>query len=1152
MHPKDPTLHLGLALVLALLIVGMMPPGSSSNFSTAVRPLADSTSDPPPFFGFLSKEYHLPGYDPLTAYVDNGPKFQYPTLSSSYGQPVGIYYVDNSSNLVMLSLSTGLVVPIAPVVPLYQYGYTAMLDNEFYIEYGYDTALFFGTLHPSGTNYTIELVDLGTGARLIWNTSDPVAGANQQPEYIGNDTVLVFSANDTIQAFNLSSRTTWAAGSLEFFEANNVYWIPQMRQLVNVQAEGSSGDKIQVLGGTSGPEPSFSSIQTFAWGSGVPVNGVNGVGFNLSYISARPAIALAMLEGSVSPHSIYNVVIPYANASLGPNNTLTSAGMNTSGHCGDSGTPGESGMVLQRYVYTTDYFFCVYWNTVTTPTNVYDPWNGSKVTTNITPFNDGSCDNQCFEGTYAPSFAYLLDFNATSTLMGGETHPPYSVVYDYRNASEQYPAAVPDPPSDVAVWATPGSTTELNVSWTPAPGTLTDQEVYVYNGSTCSGLAAQTDPVSPSAGGTYLVEGLLSGSPYSVEVQEFNASGGSPVSACAGTTTNSLLASPTALAATSTTPTSVTLMWSPPAGTVDNNTVFVGYPTLASPYCADAAAESAGAGTSFMVQDLAPNRAYCFAVGAWENGVAGNVSAFINASTEPGEVTNLTISDAYPSGAVNLSWSLPVGGVVNVSVGSGTSCSGLDMFDSVSHGGGLSNYGWGTALDGHGTECLGVIAWFGSGPGQLATDIVNPPPGPPAIKAVQATLSGVVVTWKNPAGPVSNVTLFWNDSSVGLGCNGDLLTYHTVSVGPNDSYDLQGLVASDQYCVAVSAWNSTGVGPSSPSISFTPADFPASPKFVSTRMGETSVALNWANPEAPSGIVNDTVYIGESCDHWTYVQSMGSVFTSFDYTVLSEGAAYCFAVQAWSEAGGSLLAYENNTTLPGPPTGLTGYSPVSDILQLRWTNPTNSGNLTNLSVAWEPGSCGPAYQEVSVGLVTAYDLTGLTRDTTYCISVSAWTRGGPDMSASLNVSTSDFSVETPQNLTVTGATSESVSLAWTLPPGPVTNVTVRFGTSCAQLDSTDSTHGSVSAVTVRGLTPSRRYCFAVVAWNASAPSNLSNTVMVETTPGPSGTGIWAAHEAWVIGLSGAGAALVLATGVWLRRRRRSASRNLGFPPRKNG
>jgi hypothetical protein len=421
----------GLVLValVVLLVAGVgaagpLPP--SFGGSSTGAPLSASVVDG---FGYYEKTYHLLGFNPLAGYLrDSNPTdTQVATLVSDAGQPVGIYYVDNSSRLDVLYLANGTIRPIASVVPLYQtWGYPGMLDDEFFIEYGGHVALFFGTLKSQGTTYSVELVNLTTGRALMWNTTEPVDRTNQQPQYVGNGTVLVFSSNETVVAWDLLTHQSWTAGRTAFFEANNVYWLPQRQELIDVEADGSSADRVEQLNATydGAGRIHLTSVAEIAVDSRIVFNFVNGLGYNAS------VGAIAFSAGYYRGHTVFTYVLRFGpEGLLGPAGEIRYAVVNGSSTAPDL-------FVGQRYVYTSDYVLGG--SSPSGQQYLFDPWNGSAILTNraFLLASASTCDNACFEGTYAPSVSYLLDYHATERL----GHPMYRVVYAFHDSSRPFPS----------------------------------------------------------------------------------------------------------------------------------------------------------------------------------------------------------------------------------------------------------------------------------------------------------------------------------------------------------------------------------------------------------------------------------------------------------------------------------------------------------------------------------------------------------------------------------------------------------------------------------------------------------------------------------------------------------------------------------------
>lgn len=368
----------------------------------------------------------LPGFDPLYGYVYGSncvPGFsgcylggsdysQVPVLSNSPEQPFGIYYIDNASDLVEYQIPSGALRVVAHVTLLYQtYAYYGgMLANEFFLPYGLDEALFFGTLLPYSYEVSVETVNLTTGAVRLLTTSIPIADTNQQPILVSPDALLVVSSyaggcvecSALVVGVDLATGREWLAGTLPFFEANNAYWVSQKRELINVEAHGATGDEVQQWNTSVNGEGnlSLSLAATTAVDDNVAVNWVDGVGYNAT------ANELAYSAGGPTLAATY--VLAYGADGLLSNATERRYVFEENGT-----TTGAQAFSGQQYVYTSDWVVGGFYNG---SQYLFDPWDGSTAPTNE-PFTDlvgfDVCDATCFLGTYAGSVDVLIDFHAS-------------------------------------------------------------------------------------------------------------------------------------------------------------------------------------------------------------------------------------------------------------------------------------------------------------------------------------------------------------------------------------------------------------------------------------------------------------------------------------------------------------------------------------------------------------------------------------------------------------------------------------------------------------------------------------------------------------------------------------------------------------------
>ena len=367
----------------------------------------------------------LPGFSPLFGYVygnncEPSPSFgcgseasnysQVPVLSDSPEQPSGIYYIDNSSQLVRVPIAGGPVAVVANVTLLHDgYSqYAGMIANEFFLPYGYDEALFYGTETGFSGVVTVEAVNLTTGAVVLVHTSVRTAPINQQVTMIDPTEIVVASelprcvgaenCPANLTSVNLTSGTTGPTVALPFFEANNLYWVPQLRQLIDIAADGSYSDELEEWAETASGNFSLVAVADFG-PSSAPINWVNGIGLNAS------AQEIAFSAGGDGVAATY--VLSYADG------FVTKVGQTIYSSEFNAHVLTPQLFNGQQYVYTGSWVLGgLYGNSQ----YLFDPWNGS-VRSVAEPFTDlplfSVCDASCFLGSESSGPSVLIDFHAS-------------------------------------------------------------------------------------------------------------------------------------------------------------------------------------------------------------------------------------------------------------------------------------------------------------------------------------------------------------------------------------------------------------------------------------------------------------------------------------------------------------------------------------------------------------------------------------------------------------------------------------------------------------------------------------------------------------------------------------------------------------------
>ncbi len=272
-------------------------PGFPSGFGGAVANVSVKngstvllTVDPEVLYGNTS--IVLPEYTCDSAYLNDfasgaGPGCQNPVLSWTQS---GAYYLTSANELAFYSFVNRTLDNLTGWTPLYQdFPAYAMIPNDLLITQDGSYLYGWGTLTNKSTTITAEAVNVTTHERFEYNftgvTTSSVRsnGQVQLTGWDGNDSQMtLILTNGEVIDHSLWSQTQRVVGTLDYYEANNVYWEPYLNGYINVQADGSAADGIEEWQ-LSGPT-NLDLTRTYdgTWDSGIKVNGVNGIAFNVT------------------------------------------------------------------------------------------------------------------------------------------------------------------------------------------------------------------------------------------------------------------------------------------------------------------------------------------------------------------------------------------------------------------------------------------------------------------------------------------------------------------------------------------------------------------------------------------------------------------------------------------------------------------------------------------------------------------------------------------------------------------------------------------------------------------------------------------------------------------------------------------------------
>lgn len=176
------------------------------------------------------------------------------------------------------------------------------------------------------------------------------------------------------------------------------------------------------------------------------------------------------------------------------------------------------------------------------------------------------------------------------------------------------------------------------------------------------------------------------------------------------------------------------------------------------------------------------------------------------------------------------------------------------------------------------------------------------------------------------------------------------------------------------------------------------AKVPAAPTDLTAAPGNTTAELTWTAPaDGGSAITGYRVYRGTSPGSGALVGSPGATATTFSDSGLTNGATYFYRVTAVNEVGEGPYSNEASVTpqsAPSAPLDLRASPAKGKGVALSWTEPTSPGGPITEYRIYRSSTSGAETFLVSVGNVTTYKDTAVTRGSTYFYKVSAVGAGG--------------------------------------------------------------------------------------------------------------------------------------------------------------
>lgn len=306
---------------------------------------------------------------------------------------------------------------------------------------------------------------------------------------------------------------------------------------------------------------------------------------------------------------------------------------------------------------------------------------------------------------------------------------------------------------------------------------------------------------------------------------------------------------------------------------------------------------------------------------------------------------------------------------------------------------------------------------------------------PVAITATGVGATGFTANWVASSGATGYRLDVATDSAFLSLVSG----YSNLNVNSVTSYNVTGLALNTTYYFRVRAYNTESTSESSNTISQRTIEAPDTPVAIAaTSIGSTSFIANWNIVSDASGY-----YIDVATDSgFTSMVSgyngrdIGNV-TSFLVRLLTGGTLYYYRLRAYDlhglvSANSNIIAATTTTAATPPaPVALAATSIIQSGFTANW-NASSGATGYRIDIATDSGFVNivTGYNNLNVGNVLSYVVTGLSADTDYYYRIRAYNSNGSGSSSNVIAVTTTAATVTSLSLSPYYWTFEGVGVAY--------------------------------------------------------------------------------------------------------------------------
>jgi parallel beta-helix repeat protein len=617
---------------------------------------------------------------------------------------------------------------------------------------------------------------------------------------------------------------------------------------------------------------------------------------------------------------------------------------------------------------------------------------------------------------------------------------------------------------------------------------------------------------------TYSVTGLAINTTYYYRIRAYNSGGtGNNSNVTTVTTLLNLPApfAPTAIAATGILTSGFTANWNTSSlatGYKIDVSIYNSFSTYVSGYYN----KDVGNVTSTSVTGLSSNYTYYYRVKGYNATGTGSSSNTITVSTLPNPPTAptaLSASSITPTTFIAnwVSSSTATGYRLDVSTDNSFTAL-LDGFNDKDVGNVTSTSVTGLTSD---TTYYYRIRAYNSGgtSGNSSTISATPLPDPPSSPVATSASSILQTSFKANWNSSPTATGYYIDVALNSTFTTFLSGYSGKNVGNVTSLVVTGLSSNSIFYYRVKAYNTGGSGSNSNTITVTTLPNPPSaPTALSaSTITPTTFVSNWGSVSTATGYRLDISTVSSFASFLAGYndKDVGNV-TSFTVSGLTSDITYYYRLRAYNSGGTSVSSNTISATpLPNPPSNPVAISAgnvIQTAFSARW-NSSSTATGYRLDVASDIGftTLLSGYNNLNIGNVTIFNISGLTAKTVYYYRVRAVNSGGTSgNSNTITVTTLPNPPATPTGLNGTSC-NNNVTLTWTAnSESDFLRYRIYGGTTTNPTTVIDSTTNQISVTTrtIYGLTKDQTYFFRISALiSPGVESALSSSISVKAKTG---------------------------------------------------